>query len=169
MNINNDILNRYLDGDLNSKEIDEVNRALDNSTELKKEFDALSRIHNILSKQQVDQTKSDFTNLVMLKIRKKSKSENEQKIFLITILFFFGVITLGIVGFVLYQILSTVPSTADSTNTLNSLGKNLNNFFSDLFSKNRITLFGSILSFVMLVSAYFLFEFQKHSGKNLMI
>lgn len=169
MNINNDILNCYLDGDLNPDEVNEVKKALESSLELQKEFDDLNRVHNILSRQKTDQTNNDFTSLVMLKIRKKSKSENEQKIFLITILSIFSIITLGIVGFVLYQILSTVPSSADSTNTISSLGKSLNKFFSYMFSKNRLTLLGSILSFVMLISAYFLFELQKHSGKNLMI
>lgn len=169
MDNNDDILNRYFDGDLNSKEIDEVNKALSGSAELRKDFEALNRIHNFLSKQEADQTKSDFTNLVMLKIRKKSQRENEQKIFLMTILSIFSVIILGLVGFVLYQILTTASSTTDSTNTLNSFGKNINSFFSGLFSKNRMTLFGSILSFVMLVSAYFLFEFQKHTHKNLML
>jgi hypothetical protein len=169
MNINNEILNSYLDGDLNPNEMDKVKKALESSSELKKEFDDLDRTHNILSKQKVCQTKNDFTNLVMQKISKKSKSENEQKIFLISILSILCIITVGIIGFILYQIVSAMPSTIDSTNTISSLSKNLNNFFSDLFSKNRLTLLGSILSFVMLISAYFLFELQKHSRKNLMI
>ena len=108
ININDELLNKYLDDELNREEKDLVKTAIENSPELKKKYAALLDANNLLKNMQLDSPSLDFTKLVMNKISSKTSTARQQKYFLFTILSIFGVIALGITGFILYQIISSI-------------------------------------------------------------
>ena len=165
ININDELLNKYLDNELNREEKDLVKTAIENSPELKKKYAALLDVNNLLKNMELDTPVSDFTKLVMNKISSKTSTARQQKYFLFTILSIFGVIALGITGFIFYQIISSIQP-GDSSEVVTTYSKNIGDYFSNLFGKKNLSIFGSLLSFIMLISGYFLYDFQKRSKKN---
>jgi ABC-type siderophore export system fused ATPase/permease subunit len=154
-----------MDDELNREEKDFVKTAIEISPELKKKYTALLDAHSLLKNVEPDSPNLNFAQLVMNKISTKASTARQQKYFLISILSFFGVIVLGITGYVLYQIISSMQA-SESTEAITTYSKSIGDYFSNLFGKKNLSIFGSILSFIMLVSGYFLFEFQKQSKKN---
>lgn len=163
--INDEMLNKYLDDELNREEKELVKTAIENSPELKKKFVALLDTHSLLKNMEPDLPSLNFTKLVMNKISSKASTARQQKYFLFAILSFFGVIVLGISGYVLFQIISSIQ-VSETNEIVTTYSKGIGDFFSNIFGKKNLSIFGSILSFIMLVSGYFLFEYQKQSKKN---
>jgi hypothetical protein len=163
--INDELLNKYLDDELNREEKDLVKTAIEKSPELKKKYASLLETNHFLKNIDLDSPSLDFTKLVMNKIRSKTSTARQQKYFLFSILSFFGLIVLGITGYVFYQIISSMQA-SESTETITTYSKSIGDYFSNLFGQKNLSIFGSILSFIMLVSGYFLFEYQKQSKKK---
>lgn len=161
MEVNDEKLNSYFDGDLSPAEKEEVLRLVRNSPELKKQFEALKQAHDLLSAVKQEELSENFSSLVMSKLNVQRIRMRQQKKFLITIVSFFVIIILSISGFLLYNVLISASHSAESSDSINSLSSYIRNFSSFLFSKSGTTLIGSALSFIMLVSGYFLFEYQK--------
>ena len=164
-NIDNDFLNKYLDGELTPEEQKLVNTEIDKSSELKNKFDSLYQVHNVLNNIELDSPNQDFTNLVMNKIQKKNSAARQQKYFLFSILSLFGILIMGITGYLFYQIIFLVQSN-HSTEIFTKYFKGFGNYISSIFGDNNLLLFGSILSFILLVSGYFLFEFKRQIEKK---
>jgi cytochrome b subunit of formate dehydrogenase len=165
MNINDELLNKYLDDELNSEENEFVKTAIENSPELKKKYAALFNTHSLLKNMEQESPSLEFTKLVMKKIYGKTLNARQQKYFLFTILSVFGLIALGITGFLFYQIIFSIQP-GDSSEVVTTYSKNIGDYFSYLFGKKNLSIFGSLLSFIMLISGYFLYDFQKRSKKN---
>lgn len=165
ININDELLNKYLDNELNREEKDLVKTAIENSSKLKKKYAALLDVNNLLKNMELDTPGSDFTKLVMNKISSKTSTARQQKYFLFIVLSIFGLIALGLTGFILYQIISSFEPN-NSNEVVAAYSKNIGDYFSDLFGKKNLSIFGSLLSFIMLISGYFLYDFQKRSKKN---
>lgn len=165
ININDELLNNYLDDELNRDEKDLVKTAIESSSEVKKKYDALLMAHNLLKNVGTDSPNLDFTKMVMKKISSRTSIARQQKYFFFSVLSFFGLIVLGITGYVLFQIISSVQA-SESAEAVTTYSKSIGNYFSNLFGKKNLSIFGSILSFVMLMSGYFLFEYQKQLKKN---
>ena len=77
--ITDDILNKYLDGELNALESEQVKAALYSSEVLQRKFNALKIIHDNLSGLKEDEPSSDFTDRLMKKIVKRSTVPKQQK------------------------------------------------------------------------------------------
>jgi len=163
--INDEILNRYLDNELSIEEKNFVKSEIEKSSALKKRYEALLITHSLLKNIQPDSTSVDFSKMVMQKIAKRGIIESQQKRFLLIILSFLGVVILGILGYVFYQILSTIQL-SDSNETITTYSNAIGDYFTELFGKKNLSVLGSVLSFIMLVSGYFLYDYQKHSKKN---
>ncbi len=164
-NINDELLNKYLDDELDREEKDLVKVAIENSSKVKKKYDALIKIHNLLKNIDEESPSIDFTKLVMKKINSKSAIDRQQKYFLLSVLSMLGLIILGVVGYALYQVISSMQP-IQSSEIVTNYSKDLGDYFSNLFGQKNLAIFGSVLSFVMLISGYFLYDYQKHSKKN---
>lgn len=163
--INDEILNRYLDNELSIEEKNFVKSEIEKSSSLKKRYEVLLITHSLLKNIQPESTSVDFSKMVMQKIAKRGIIESQQKRFLLIILSFLGVVILGIVGYVFYQIFDTIQL-SDSNETITTYSNTIGDYFTQLFGKKNLSVFGSVLSFIMLVSGYFLYDYQKHSKKN---
>jgi cytochrome b subunit of formate dehydrogenase len=101
----------------------------------------------------------------MNKLHKRYVIAQQQKYFLLLILSLLGLIILGITGYVLFQVISSMQP-IQSSEIVTTYSKDLGDYISNLFGQKNLTIFGSVLSFIMLISGYFLYDYQKHSKKN---
>lgn len=166
MEINDEILNSYFDGDLSVQDKTEIIKAVNNSPELKRKFESMRQAHELFTSMRVDEVSPNFTSLVMSKLNMQKIRVRQQKRFLTVVVSFFGIIILTITGFLLYNILISASQSTEPSSAITSLSEYVKDLSSLLFSKNGTTIIGSALSFIMLVSGYFLFEFQKKNKKN---
>jgi len=163
-NISDEMLNKYIDNELSAEEVRIINDAIKNIPELKSRYLALVNADKILHKMNLESVTPDFSKSVLQKIQRRKVLAKQQKYFLFIVLSFLGIIVLGTVVYIFYQIISS--SAPESSRVVTTYSKCLGNYISDLFGKKNITIFGSVLSFVMLVSAYFFYEYQKKSKNN---
>jgi hypothetical protein len=167
MIMNDEILNRFIDGDLSAAERNEVLRAVNSSPEWKKKFESLKKAHELFLAMKPEEVSDNFASLVMSKLKAQKLRARQQKKFLTIIISFFGIIILSITGFVFYNILLSVSQATETSSSITSLSSYLKDLTNLLFSKNGTTIIGSALSLIMLVSGYFLFEYQKKMKSNL--
>jgi len=164
-NIDDELLNKYLDGELNQDEKDLVKTSIESSLEVKKRYEALLKAHSLLNSIKEESPSIDFTKLVMNKLNQRSVIARQQKYFLLSILSLLGLIIVGVTGYALYQVISSIQP-IQSSEIVTNYSKDLGDYVSNLFGQKNLTILGSVLSFIMLISGYFLYDYQKHSKKN---
>lgn len=170
MNITDEILNKYLDGELSKQETTEVNSALSASEEIRKRYNALKLVHEQLSKMEMENVSADFTVKLMRRLPHKIKVPRQQKYFFAAISFVIIIICLGIVGYVTAAIVSSFPAQTSSSNFFDSFNNFSSVFVSEmerLFKGRSLSIIGSVFSFGILISGYFFFEYQKKLKSNL--
>ena len=170
--ITDEILNKYLDGELNREEAEQVNSELHASEELQRKFNVLKLIHEKLSELKEDQVSAGFTELLMSKIKKKNLVvPKQQKYFIVSIATFITLLCLVVFGFSISAIISSsLSSIGDSktiVDTITSLSDGLTKTLKHLFSGKGLSIIGSIFSMVIIISGYFFFEMQKRAKANL--
>ena len=169
--ITDEILNKYLDGELNREETDHVRSALINSEELQRKFNALKIVHDNLSNINEDEVSPGFTDRLMKQIVKRSTVPKQQKYFIASIVTFITLLCLVIFGFSISAMISATSSTSSNSTTIvdsiSSLSEGMINVLQHLFSGAGLSIIGSIFSIVVLISGYFFFEMQKRSKTNL--
>jgi flagellar basal body-associated protein FliL len=105
----------------------------------------------------------------MQRISKKYKVPKEQKIFITFIISFFSVLCVSIFGYIVINIAGEVSETVSSgaEKTVNNYSQPLIQSLINTFSGLNISVFGSILSIILLISGYFFFEMSKQSKTKL--
>lgn len=170
--ITDEILNKFLDGELSRGEVEHVNSALRGSEDLQKKFNALKLVHKELMKFTVDEVSEGFTDTLMKQIAKKQFAiPKQQKYFIASVATFITILCLVIFGFSISAVLSTTPSSiGDSSSLFDSipnLSEGLIKILKVLFSGTGLSIIGSIFSIIVLISGYFFFEMQKRSKAHL--
>jgi anti-sigma factor RsiW len=167
--ITDEILNMYIDNELNTSELNEVNEALKNSEDLRKRLYAFQLVHKELKKFPASETSSDFTSLLMKKIIRRSDRKG-QKYFIFSISSFFVLMCLVIIGYLTSYIISSGSITPETSNGVNSFVSIIENIVKGIratFSKSNISIIGLIFSFGIFISAYFFFESHKQAKAKL--
>ena len=165
--LNDNILNKYIDDELDSSLAQQIKIQLESSPEDMNKYKALLFIHNELRRLPVDDVSPNFTANLMLKIRRSLKSKKEQNLFVISILSFFFLISLGIIGYLLANYIFTAePGSSDAITQLTQRSEEFVTLLRNFFSKGNISIIGSIFSFVILISGYFFYESVKHSKQH---
>ncbi|MDH3269381.1 MAG: hypothetical protein OEM46_11060 [Ignavibacteria bacterium] len=169
--ITDEILNKYLDGELNREQAEQVKSALRNSEELQRKFNALKLVHDRLSIIKEDEVSPGFTDNFMKQILRRSAVPKQQKYFIVSVATFLTLLCLVIFGFSISAMISaTSSSIGDSKSVFESipnLGDGLVKILKHLFSGAGLSIIGSVFSIVVLISGYFFFEMQKRSKANL--
>jgi anti-sigma factor RsiW len=162
--LSDEILNKYLDGELDKNQSAEIEEILNNSENDRKRFSALKLIHKELSLMQEDKVRVDFTNNVMARVNKKFALPKQQNYFIISIASILVLVCLGIVAYVVTAIISSSAPQTESlqiTETVNRFGNVLILELKKLFSGKNLSIIGSVFSLGILISGYFFFEQQK--------
>jgi len=168
--LNDEILNKYLDGNLDEQKANEVKKLLASSENDMKRFNALKIIHDELSQINEDKTSEEFTQLVISKLGKKFELPRHQKYFIFIITSIFIFISVGIVAYTVTTILSTSSPQSESieiTETVHKLSNGLIQELKQIFSSKNLSLIGLIFSLGIMISGYFFFEHQKRNKANL--
>ena len=165
--LNDNILNKYIDDELDSSLAQQIKIQLESSPEDMNKYKALLFIHNELRRLPVDDVSLNFTANLMLKIQRSLKSKKEQNLFVISILSFFFLISLGIIGYLLANYIFTAePGSSDFLTQLTQRSEDFVTLLRNFFSKGNVSIIGSIFSFVILISGYFFYESVKHSKQH---
>lgn len=170
MIINDDILNKYIDGDLSQSEMILVKNKLKTSENLMKKYKTLLLVHNRLKNMKEDKVSDNFTPVIMSRISKKIKFRKSDKYFIFSISSVFVLVGLIITGFILANILSSSANGNESIQILESIftySEKAVKLVSSFFSGKNVSLFGSIISLGIILSAYFFYDFNKSMRKNL--
>ena len=162
--LSDEILNKYLDGELDKNQSAEIEEILNKSENDRKRFSALKLIHKELSLMREDKVSVDFTNNVMARVSKKFALPKQQNYFIVSISSILVLICLVIVTYVVTAIISSSAPQTESlqiTETVNRFGNGLILELKKLFSGKNLSIIGSVFSLGILISGYFFFEQQK--------
>jgi len=168
--LSDEILNKYIDGELDHASLKNVNEVLSHSIEDRKRLQALTAVHNELKKIKEYQVTDTFTNLVMQKLVARKKAFKEQRNFLFIILSVFISIILVVIGWVIYTAVSRsgdAQSSQSFTQHIVPLFRSIASIISQLFTPKGMSIFGSIISLGILISGYFFFENLKASKQKI--
>jgi anti-sigma factor RsiW len=164
IDVTDEILNRYIEGELDAETVQEIKNQISKSEEVRTRFNALMKVHEELKKIEIKETKRNFTSMVMAKIIKPAKVRKSDKAFILSISGIFVIICLVIVGIaVYYSAVSLSKSGQEQTLLQNILSHSeyISNFIKDIFNRQSISVIGSIMSFLIIISGYFYFENKK--------
>lgn len=165
--LNDDLLNKYIDGELSWEMMNQVRDRLDSSVNDMKNYKTLLSIHNELQKMPAEETSKDFTPNLMLKLQRSMKLRRGQNFFVITVLSILLLFCLGIIGYLLAGYIFTVKGdSSDIFTQITSQSENFTTFLKEFFSKGNISIIGSVFSFILLISGYFFYESLKHSKQH---
>lgn len=165
--LNDDLLNKYIDNDLDKETMLMIKSRLESSVTDMMKYKSLLSIHNELMKIPVEEVSPDFTSNLLLKVQRSLKSKKEQNFFIVSVLSLFFLICIGIIGYLLSNYIFTAESSSsDVVLQLTEHSENFISLLSNLFSKGNISIIGSIFSFVLLIIGYFFFESFKQSKQR---
>jgi len=166
--ITDEILNRYIDGELTSSELEEFKEKLRNSEDAMKRLNALMLVHNELKKYPLKEPSLEFTSQLMKKIMRKPEQKG-QKYFIFSISSFIILICVLIVSYIASYIVSGTPA-SENNDTLGIFISYLQKFvhsISSVFSKGNVSIIGIIFSFVIFITAYFFFDSNRRTRTRL--
>ncbi|HEY4754870.1 MAG TPA: hypothetical protein VIH28_02330 [Ignavibacteriaceae bacterium] len=167
--LSDEILNKYIDGELDHTSLKYVNEVLSSSIEDKKRLQALLAVHSELKKIKENQVAESFTNLVMKKLKVRNKAFKEQRHFIYAISSIFVTVLLVIIGLIIYYGVNQSGGTQTSqtyTQVIISFFRLIASGIAQIFTPRGISVFGSIISLGILISGYFFFENLKASKQK---
>jgi hypothetical protein len=167
MKLNDELMQKYLNRELSSKDSAEVEQTLKQFPGEYKNYISLISVHNNLKKIREQELPSAFTSAVMNRIDSLRSKSAADRNFIFGISGIFIILCAAVAVLVGWQALSgsditsttwVYDSTADGVNFLL-------NILSNLKSSTGLTIIGSIFSLSILITAYFFFEHQKHPAR----
>ena len=163
--LSDEILNKYIDGELDYETLNEVKAVLKESAADRDNLRLLMKVHNELKVIKEFKVSDNFTSGVMFKIASKFKPKKADRYFIISIASFFILLSLAIIGVVITLLVNSPEQTSSTEQFLGYLVSSLESFsifVRKIFNGSGISIFGSIISLGLLISAYFFFESHKH-------
>jgi len=165
--LTNDILNKLIDNELNSSEIDELHKLIKKDEKLLSKTKAHQMVDNVLKKLKIEDAPQNTTGLIMGKITQSILAKEKKNGFFKFVLSAFAVSMLLVVGFVL----SSEPSGESvSQSFFNSLKDRLTDNFANFsipVSSDLLLVIASALTVIILITGYFIFEEHKSFKQKL--
>lgn len=168
--ITDEILNRYLDGELNEIDSAEIRDTINSSEEVKKRYKALSSVHDSLKSLEPDKTSKNFKEKVMNRLKSRTVVPKQQKYFILSMVVISSVLCLIILGFVIGTVLASAPASPGPATTIEAVDKfsdSLIYYVNDIFSGRSLSIIGAVFSLLIIITGYFFFENQKKAKVNL--
>ena len=165
--VTDEILNKLIDNELNSSEIDELHNLIKKDEKLLSKTKAHQMVDNVLKSLEIEDAPLNTTELIMGKITQSVLAKEKKNGLFKFMISSFIVLTLLVVGF----IFSAKPSgegVAESYfNSFKSkLSENLSNFTLPI-STELLLIITSALTVIILISGYFIFEEHKSFKQKL--
>ncbi len=167
--LTDDILNKFIDNDLDWETNQAVKEQLKNSPEDLRKLNELQKVHFGLQNIQTDEISEQFTSNIMEKILKKAKVKKTDKYFVISISSFIGLIIAVIIGVVLSQIISSPPnpSTISFGDKITGFVSEIISVVNNIFTTKSISIFGMVISLGLIISIFTLYENHKRAKDSL--
>ena len=167
--INGEILNRLIDNELTSSEIDELHKLIKEDDEQLSKTKAHQLVDNVLKKMEIDIAPAGVTELIMDKIATSVLKKERKNGFFKFVMGGFIATTVLVIGFVLN---SRNESNSDSSSLhfLDSITDKVLNYFSELslpINSNLLLIISSVLTIIVLTSGYVIFEQHKSFKQKL--
>lgn len=163
--LSDEILNKYIDGELDYKTLNEVETILKESEVDRENLRVLLKVHNELKEIKEFEVNENFTSNLMQRISAKFKPKKADKYFILSISSFFILLSLAIIGVVIALLVNSPEQTSSTQQFMGYLVSSLESFsifIRKFFNGSGISIFGSIISLGILITAYFFFESHKH-------
>jgi len=166
--LNDEILNKYIDNELSDKELSDLNDHIKNCDQCLNLLKAHRLADHHLKKMEISSPSSDFTQRIMQKVQMVSKPFKPKKNYFFRFVFsFMLLLALGIVIFAF----ANMPSAASEGISVNEyLLEGVSHFFSgyeNIIKGRNASIIGSVLSFIILISVYFIYESHKNFKSRL--
>lgn len=168
--LTDEILNKYIDGELESFELAEVKNEIENNDKALARLKALRLVDNSLKQMEVEQAPVNFSERVMKAISDVSKTVKPKvSYFFVTIITFFSIAVLGVIIAAFKSIdnengQQAMAPYVDKAKEL--IGKNLIEF-QHFFTNKNVLLVVSILTLILLITVYLTFEAHKNFKNKL--
>lgn len=162
--ITDEILNKYIDDELSASELDQIKDLIANDNESLNQLKAHKLADQILRKLDVTPAPQNFTERVMDKIYNAAPVKVRNSYFVHSVIGFFVLCIVGMLGYALS--LPSVSAEPDSkTVAIMDSAKELVSQkvgdFASFFNNETILIAGSFLTFVLLLSAFFMISSHK--------
>ncbi|MEW6507853.1 MAG: hypothetical protein AB1432_08935 [Bacteroidota bacterium] len=168
--ITDEILNDYIDNQLDAASIKELKIDLEQNEEALKKLKALKAVDNSLRNISIIPAPEGFTSRLMNIIAKSSgKVASRVSYFFVSVIGFFTALLLTVMGFAYYSTSKTNP-VIDNNKLLKNISDYVPEFVTSLqnfFTNQNITAAGMILTILLLISGYYLLESHKEFKNNL--
>ena len=164
--LSDEILNKYIDGELSRDEMKEAEEVIKNSMEDRIQLIVLQNIDRSLRNLEVLEVKSNFTAAVMNKIKRSLRSKQEQKKFIVGIVSIFIIMCFAISGVVGFEIIKNFnPETSNAIKDSIKYVISASQLISNIFNSRNISIVGGVFSFGLIISAWFFFDYSKRLRK----
>lgn len=168
--MNDELLNKFLDNELDKENTQIVERAIKNSEDLRKRFQALKSVHRSLMKMKVSETSPEFVNKVMSRLGRNTDFFKNQNYFLAVLYLIFLGGAVFLTGYVVYKMFGAGTETNTSFKIIDTTEmqfENISSLIKNFFKSTNVSLIGSILAFSVIISAYLFFELFKNNKTDL--
>ena len=168
--LTDEILNKYIDGELEPFELAEVKNEIERNDETLARLKALRLVDNSLKQMEIEYAPVNFSEKVMKAISDASKAVKPKiSYFFVTIIALFSIGVLGVIVAAFKSIEdengpSTMAPYIDKAKEV--IGKNLIEF-QNFFSNKNVLLVVSILTLILLITVYLTFEAHKNFKNKL--
>lgn len=169
-NLSDEILNKYIDGDLDGKSIAEVKEILNGSEEDMKRLRELQAIDRGLKHIKEYKVRDNFTVLVMERIRSAAKLKKSDRRFILAISSVLVIIGLAILAYLVYLIIPEIRVSGAANSNVDAYADYFVNrllSLTKLFNSQNISIIGSVFSLGLLISGYFFFETQRQNKRRM--
>lgn len=164
--INEEILNKYIDNELSGKELSDLNEHIKICDKCLNTLKAHKLADTHLRKMEVHNPSADFTERLMQKVHLTVRPFKPRKSYFIR--FIFSTILLCSLAVVIVAF-ANLPVNSDQGISYNEyIVEEVTNFFTEykkILTGTNASIIGAVLSFSLLISAYFIYESHK-SFKN---
>lgn len=166
--LNDEILNRYIDNELSGRELSEINDHIKVCDQCLNLLKAQKLADQQLKKLEVYNPSPDFTELLMKKVQLAARPFQPKKNYFFRVVFsFMLIVSLAVV----IAAFASIPTDASQGMSVNEyVYEEIAHFFSgykNIVTGRNASIVGAVLSFVILISAYFIYDSHKHFKNRL--
>ena len=161
-----ELLNKYIDNELDNSELEEFNNLLKNDESIVKELKAMKLVEQSLRKIEFDKAPEDTTYKIMKKIEASGKVKQSNWFFWFVISFF-GTCIAGILFFV-FSIYKPSETGLISNKTLDTVKDFVNvqsQSATNIINGIDLKVAGIVITLIFCITLYFIYE-MRHSFKN---
>lgn len=166
---NYNIVNKYVDNELNSKEINEIEELLSSDENFKKALFVHKFVHDSLYKMPLKVTSNGFTELLMNKIVHRISDKYKKNYAFRAVIAFFSIFLMASL-FMLFYFLGSLDFVQTASSTANNYTEKIIptiSYFTDFVKTDIFKTVTGLIGFIVLVGFYFNLNSHKEMKNRL--